>query len=85
MAVSGATVWLGMSANGKLTAWASAVLEVHQALATLMWIYVLAHAAMALLHHQLGDNTLRRMFSFGSAKRRVGKSAESVSGDLNHA
>ncbi len=73
MAVSGTTVWLGMSANGELTAWARPVLEVHQALAALMWTYVLGHTAMALLHHQLGDNTLRRMFSLSSAKRRIGE------------
>ena len=73
MAVSGAAVWLGMSANGELTAWARPVLEVHHALAALMWTYVLAHAAMALLHHERGDNTLRRMFSLSSAKRRIGE------------
>lgn len=69
MAVSGATVWLGMANNGELTTWARPVLEVHQALATLMWTYVVAHAAMALVHHHLGDNTLRRMFSLSREKR----------------
>ncbi|MEJ2396207.1 MAG: cytochrome b/b6 domain-containing protein [Candidatus Thiodiazotropha sp.] len=65
MALSGLLVWLGLSSQGELADWARLVLDLHQALATLMWIYVLSHAAMALLHHRRGETTLKQMFSLG--------------------
>lgn len=65
MALSGLLVWLGLSSQGELADWARLVLDLHQVLATLMWIYVLSHAAMALLHHRRGDTTLKQMFSLG--------------------
>ena len=64
MALSGALVWLGMSESGVLTSWASLILDLHQAAANLMWIYLIGHTGMALLHHRRGEATLRRMFSF---------------------
>jgi cytochrome b561 len=69
MALSGFTVWLGMSEQGQLTAWAHYILDFHQALANLMWIYVLTHAAMALLHHGRGETTLQQMFNFRRPQR----------------
>jgi glutaredoxin len=63
MASTGATVWLGMSAQGEMPGWTLFVLALHQAAANLMWAYLVGHAAMAGLHHFLGDATVRRMFS----------------------
>jgi cytochrome b561 len=65
MALSGLLVWLGLSSQGELADWARLDLDLHQALATLMWIYVLSHAAMSLLHHRRGETTLKQMFSLG--------------------
>ncbi len=48
--------------------WTHVVLELHQAEANLMWAYLVGHAAMALLHHFLGEATLRRMFSFKAGR-----------------
>ena len=63
MAVSGSLVWLGMADAGVLPTWAGLVLNLHQAAATLMWVYLCGHAGMALLHHRRGEATMRRMFS----------------------
>ncbi|MEJ2452886.1 MAG: cytochrome b/b6 domain-containing protein [Candidatus Thiodiazotropha sp.] len=69
MALTGFTVWLGMSDSGQLADWARLVLTLHRSLATLMWVYVLGHAGMALLHHARGETTMGRMFTFGRPNR----------------
>lgn len=63
LALSGAAIWLGLSDDGALVAWARPVMEFHEVVANLMWAYVLGHAAMAVMHHRRGEATLRRMFS----------------------
>lgn len=65
MATSGTLVWLGMSADGVMTGWARWVLDFHQALATLMWAYIIGHGGMAVLHHGVGHDNLRNMFRLG--------------------
>ncbi|GAB0117334.1 cytochrome b/b6 domain-containing protein [Acidisoma sp. 7E03] len=37
-------------------------LDLHQTIANLMWIYLFGHAGIAVLHHLLGHDILRRMF-----------------------
>ena len=70
MALTGTLVWLGMSTNGQLTGYSKGALLVHRASGTLMWVYVVGHVAMALIHHWQGDDTLRRMFRFPLPGRR---------------
>jgi cytochrome b561 len=41
---------------------ADLVLEVHKAVANLMWAYVVGHAGLALLHQATGHPALKRMF-----------------------
>lgn len=55
MAATGTAMALSGVASGVL-------LASHKAIATPVWIYVLAHAGMALLHQSLGHDVLRRMF-----------------------
>ncbi len=38
------------------------VLQIHRALANLMWTYVIAHAGLAVLHQVMGHAVLQRMF-----------------------
>ena len=38
------------------------VLQIHKLLANLMWVYVIAHASIALLHQFQGHRVLQRMF-----------------------
>lgn len=44
-------------------------LSLHRVIANLKWIYLFGHAGIAVLHHLLGDDILRRMFRIG---RRAG-------------
>ena len=56
MASTGAVIALGGVPGGT-------ILQVHKLLANLMWGYVIAHAAVALLHQAQGRRVLQRMFS----------------------
>lgn len=49
---------------------ASTVLDLHGALANLMWIYLFGHAGVATLHSLFGSNILGGMFGFGAASSR---------------
>ena len=68
MAFSGTLVWLGMSEQGQLTAWAHDLLEVHETVASLMWAYLIGHTAMAMLHQFNGQSSISRMLSFRSSE-----------------
>ncbi|MFM9939349.1 MAG: cytochrome b/b6 domain-containing protein [Hyphomicrobiaceae bacterium] len=60
MAATGAStlVWdAGSGLHGVL-------IGTHKFLANLMWAYLVAHASIAVLHHLVGDATLREMFTF---------------------
>jgi cytochrome b561 len=71
MALTGALIWLGMSDSGAVADWARPILELHEVVSNFMWAYVVGHAAMALLHHRNGEDTLRRMFSVKRSNRLV--------------
>ena len=58
MAVTG-TVWLLTPDNSRL---GYLSIRVHSLLHILMWVYLGAHAGLALLHHLLGSDILSRMF-----------------------
>jgi len=55
MAGTGAVMALGGVHDGP-------VLEIHRLLASLMWVYLIAHASAALLHQVQGHHVLQRMF-----------------------
>ena len=40
------------------------VLSLHKTIANLVWIYLFAHAGVAVLHHMLGSDIFARMFWF---------------------
>jgi cytochrome b561 len=56
MAATGTVYFL---ASGAL---AHDALALHRLICNLMWAYLIGHAAIALLHHLLGSDILRRMF-----------------------
>lgn len=47
------------------------VLLAHKAGGDLMWVYLVAHATMALLHHAMGEDTLVKMFGFRPRRART--------------
>ncbi len=60
MAVTG-TVYFFARGSGM----AHYALEMHSLLANLVWAYLIGHASVAVLHHLLGSEILRRMFWIG--------------------
>lgn len=58
----------GMAATGTLyfvligSSLGHLALDLHKTIANLMWIYLFGHAGIAMLHHLLGHDILRRMF-----------------------
>jgi cytochrome b561 len=57
MAATG-TVYFVMHGTGT----AREALQLHRAVANLLWAYLIGHAGIATLHHLLGSDILRRMF-----------------------
>jgi len=57
MAVTGTVYYFAIG-----TPLAHQALALHRLLANLMWAYLIGHGAMAVLHHLLGSDVLRRMF-----------------------
>jgi len=51
--------------SGEPGLFADAFMEIHEGLASLVWIYWIGHAGVALLHHASGSDVLKHMFSFG--------------------
>jgi cytochrome b561 len=57
MAITGTVYFIVDGGAGTRT-----ILSLHKLLSNLMWVYLVGHAAMALLHHLLGSDILSRMF-----------------------
>lgn len=66
LAATGAVLFIGMAPDGRMSAPVHAVKEVHEALAPLMWAYLVVHPALGVLHQLAGHRTLDRVFSFRS-------------------
>jgi cytochrome b561 len=62
MAASGVVWILGSQPDGATGPFIHLVKSAHGAMGTVMWIYLLAHAGMAVLHQWAGEGTLRTMF-----------------------
>ena len=68
LGATGAVMLYGMEASGQMSGLVHLAKEVHEALGGLLWIYLIAHVGMALLHTLLGHSVLRRMFCFKSSQ-----------------
>jgi len=64
LGATGAVMLYGMQESGQMTGLVHLAKEVHEALGGLLWVYLIAHVGMALLHTLLGHGVLRRMFCF---------------------
>jgi cytochrome b561 len=62
MALTGATMVLGMGPEGSLGGLLQAARWVHGFVANFMWAYVIGHVAMAMLHQVRGERVLTKMF-----------------------
>jgi cytochrome b561 len=65
MGATGLAILIGAPEHGAPpAAWFHDVEEVHEAFATLMWIYLIGHAAVAALHQLAGHGTIAPMLRF---------------------
>lgn len=68
MGITGAVMLYGMQDSGKMTGWVHEAKEVHELLGSLLWLYLIAHVGMTVLHMLLGHTMLKRIFSITNAK-----------------
>ena len=64
LAATGTTIAFGMEPNGHLSPLLHDVKEVHESVASLMWVYLVGHPLLGLLHQLAGDRVLTKMFGF---------------------
>lgn len=62
MAITGVIIYFGMAENGAMPPIVDAVKELHEGASTLMWIYLIGHAGIGMVHQWLGHRTLSDMF-----------------------
>lgn len=63
MAGTGAIAWSSLLSKPTT----ALILEVHMTLGNVMWVYLIGHTTLALLHEFAGERLLRRIFSLRSA------------------
>ena len=63
MALTGTIVFVADGTSAAHTA-----LGLHRLVANFVWIYLFAHAGIAVLHHLLGSNVFSRMFRIGRGR-----------------
>lgn len=68
MAFTGGLLFILLPESGQFSSSTEFVAEIHELISPLVWIYWVAHAGIALLHHYSGHSTLRDMFRFGPSK-----------------
>lgn len=61
LGVSGAIMYFAMAKNGAMIGWVHAVKEIHEILGSLMWVYLVVHATMAIVHQLAGHGSMRAM------------------------
>lgn len=64
MAASGGVLYFGLGENGTMSPAVHAIAEFHSFMATFMWIFLIGHTVMAIVHQWLGHHTLSDMFDF---------------------
>jgi len=62
LGLSGMVVFLGTHTDGSMETPIQFVKSCHDALATLMWVFLFGHAGMALMHQLAGQQALRKIF-----------------------
>jgi len=62
LGLTGLIIFLEISPEGSIGALGHEALEVHELLGTLLWIFIIAHMAMAIYHQLLGHKVLQYIF-----------------------
>ncbi len=64
MALTGAIIFFTLPEVGKPDQLTEIFLELHEGIASFVWVYWLGHGGIGLLHHFRGKDVLEKMFSF---------------------
>lgn len=63
MAVTGAVLFLTLpEGDVKAGFFVEGIMELHEGISTLVWVYWIGHVGMAFLHHRSGQDTVTNMF-----------------------
>ncbi len=62
LGLTGLTIFIEISAEGTMDSPGRWAMEIHEVLETLLWIFLVAHIAMAIYHQLLGHRTLQHIF-----------------------
>lgn len=62
LGATGTVMLVGMGPQGEMAGLLHAIKESHETAGTLMWIYLVAHPSVAVIHQLAGHDTLKRMF-----------------------
>ena len=63
MASTGLVLFFGISPDGRMTPPVHLIKELHEFMATFIWIYLVGHVSMGVLHQYIGHHTLSEMFN----------------------
>jgi cytochrome b561 len=63
MALTGALLYFGISPTGAMSSSVRIIKKVHQFTANLMWVYIIGHVSMGILHQWIGHRALSEMFN----------------------
>ncbi|MEO5331018.1 MAG: cytochrome b/b6 domain-containing protein [Magnetococcus sp. YQC-5] len=61
LGMSGVILFLGISKNGAMVGWVHAVKEAHEVFGSVLWVYLMAHACMGILHQLSGHGSMIAM------------------------
>ncbi len=64
LGATGAVMLYGMEESGKMLGFVHEMKEVHEILGTVLWVYIVGHVVMALVHQLAGHKSLQRIFTF---------------------
>jgi cytochrome b561 len=64
LGVSGLLIFLYAPPDGELDGWLHLIEEIHEAFGSILWVYLVAHISMAMLHQLAGHSRTKDMFFF---------------------
>lgn len=73
VALTGGVLFVLFPESGEPGVIAEAFAELHEGIATLVWTYWLGHGGMAIIHHVMGHDNVKKMFDFRFTKKSVDK------------
>jgi len=67
LGVTGSIIFLGIKHDGSMPPAIHTIKEIHELLGTTLWIYLIGHVSMAVLHQIKGHRVMQAIFSSENA------------------